>query len=322
MALIKAGAIVGSISGKVGSTVFAVNRGGAYIRHSRKPTNPSVTPEQSVVRANLAALSQSWFNNLDADQRQAWKVYADNVGVVNRLGDVRKLPPLAMYVRLNSAALQNGLSRTDNAPTNFTDTSLTPPFVSTLVAGSPQGSVDITFDVTDEWNTGGNLMVYASTPQNETVNFWKGPYRLLGTIAGGASSPQTFTLPDQIVAGQKVFFQAVAQAADGRISTKTRFVGQNSDLPVTVLSIETNGAIPSVLTISFDPGGAVPNFNDASLVTTIAATGASSAGNANPWIVTMDAAVPGGTLVTIAAGALAFPAGFNLALPVSVVASV
>jgi hypothetical protein len=84
--------------------------------------------------------------------------------------------------------------------------------------------VSLAFTNTDAWATavGGYLLLFASRAQNATVNFFKGPYRFAGKIAGAATpptSPAVITLPFPIgPVGSKMYFRAVAIMADGRKS--------------------------------------------------------------------------------------------------------
>jgi hypothetical protein len=88
--------------------------------------------------------------------------------------------------------------------------------------------VTITFDDTMDWcdETGGFLFLYLSRPQNITVNYFKGPYLIAGSIDGDDTTPPTSTgtmsVPFAVTEGQKVFAQARIMRADGRLSEPFR----------------------------------------------------------------------------------------------------
>lgn len=216
-------ALVTQSSGSVGGATFAHNQGGLYIRARSIPTNPS-SAFQVAVRNNMATLSNAWSNILTAAQRAAWTTYAANVTLVNALGDAIHVSGIAMYNRTNTPRLQAGVSRLDAAPTTFNLGSFTNPTI-TCVAST--GNLSIAFTNTDSWATavGGYMLVYASRPQSPGINFFNGPYRFTGKIAGAVTpptSPVTLATPFPVVAGQKVFFDVRVSQVDGRLSSDFR----------------------------------------------------------------------------------------------------
>lgn len=85
MGLIKFGGGVAGISGKIGGTVYARNKSGAYARNWTKPVNPGSVP-QSDARANLAAAVAGWATRTN-EQQLAWNAYAAGMTRLNRLGE-------------------------------------------------------------------------------------------------------------------------------------------------------------------------------------------------------------------------------------------
>jgi hypothetical protein len=228
MALIKTGGGVAQISGSIAGTVFSRNRYGSYARNRTVPVNPN-TPLQQKVRSAIALLSNQWFNSITAAQRQAWATYADNVTVSNRLGDAINLTGFNQYVRSNTALVNADLTEVDDAPTDFTLAEQDPTLAVAISEATQQAS--ITFDANLPWvdETGGHMIVSISRPQNATINFFKGPYNVAGTIDGDGTtpptSPGTISVPFPVVAGQKVFVQCRIVRADGRLSEPFRQVG-------------------------------------------------------------------------------------------------
>lgn len=99
MALIKTTAIVDAISGKLQGTVFARNKGGAYMRGRGTVSNPS-TVAQSEVRSQFGSISQAWRSLTEADRR-LWNNIAGENTYQNRLGDSRSLTGKAYFQQAN-----------------------------------------------------------------------------------------------------------------------------------------------------------------------------------------------------------------------------
>lgn len=211
-------------SGSVGGLTGSHNRGGMYLRARSIPTNPA-TALQQAVRAAMANLSQLWGNTLSAAQRTAWSTYADNVQIVDTLGDPRNVTGLNMYVRSNVPRLQAGLPRVDAAPTTFDLGNFTDP---SFAIDEPNDEVDVSFDNSDDWANEDDaaMLVYSSTPQSPSIQYFTNPYQFSGKVDGDATTPPTspgaFALPTAIATGQKAFFRVVVSRADGRLSTPFR----------------------------------------------------------------------------------------------------
>lgn len=211
-------------SGSLAGTVFSHNKGGQYVRNRSTPTNPN-TPQQQLIRGLVGGLSNLWTNTLTAAQRAAWDTYAENVTLLNALGEPINVTGLNMYVRSNTARLAAALSRIDAAPTVFNTGDFTPP---TFALDEPNDEVDVTFDNTDAWANEDDaaMLIYTSAPQGLAVNFWKGPYRFAGRIDGDSTtaptSPAAITLATPVATGQRIFVRAIVVRADGRVSLPFR----------------------------------------------------------------------------------------------------
>lgn len=219
-------------SGSIGGLTASHNRGGMYFRARATPVNPN-TPQQQLVRAIVGQLAALWANTLTALQRAAWDLYALQVPLADRLGEPRNVGGLAMYIRSNTPRLQAQQPRIDNGPTVFTL-----PALEALVMESPSEAVQQTvFDYQEEpvipevWlsEDGAVLMCYGSRPQNASINYFKGPYRLTGFLLGDSgvplTPPFTFGISFPFVQGQKVFTRVQLSRADGRLSLP-QFMGQ------------------------------------------------------------------------------------------------
>lgn len=215
-----------ALSGKVGGIVASHGPGGAYFRVLAIPTNPS-TPEQSAIRNAVTNLSGRWVNILTQAQRDTWKTYATNVTHTNRIGEAINLSGLTEYVRSNVTRSQvAALNRVNDGPDIFDLGEFTAP-TATVAAGTQL--ITLSFDVTDAWvgETGSAMVIYASRPQNQTINFFKGPYRVAGSVLGddGAppASPVPIPVPFVVVAGQRLHMYVRVTRNDGRLSGKNLF---------------------------------------------------------------------------------------------------
>ena len=100
MALIKMGAWIVDVRGKIGGTVFTKGRSGAVARNKVTPVNPR-TSRQSAVRAALGALSQAW-RTLTQAQRDAWNAAVSSFSKTNIFGDTVNPTGKNLYVGLNT----------------------------------------------------------------------------------------------------------------------------------------------------------------------------------------------------------------------------
>jgi hypothetical protein len=213
-------ALVTQGSGSVGGLTLSHNKGGMYFRSRALPTNPG-TVYQTAVRAIMAQLTALWANTLTSAQRAAWSDYALNTPIINKLGEAKPIPGLAMYVRCNVPRIQAGLTRVDDGPTTFGLPDLTPPGITSITAAT--GVMVVTFEPTDAWAAAadGGLLILTSRGQGPGINYFKGPYRYAGKIEGATTpptSPQNINVAFTVAAGQQVFVQMRVTTADGRLS--------------------------------------------------------------------------------------------------------
>jgi hypothetical protein len=73
------------------------------------------------------------------------------------------------------------------------------------------------------------MLIWASRPQNASINYFKGPYRYCGVIEGVDAAPPpgptVLDLPFPCVLDQRVFFFARVTRLDGRMSASFRGTG-------------------------------------------------------------------------------------------------
>ena len=219
------GTIIGEASGSLASLTFAHNRGGQYIRQRAVPINSNTTFQQAV-RNIITLLASRWVGTLTQAQRDAWDLYANSVKLPDTLGEPRNAGGLAMYCRSNVPRLQSAsaLTRIDTAPSVFDLGETTVPV---LVTTTPPTTLSFTFTNTDPWagEAGGGLFIYVAGGQNASINYFKGPYRFAKVVLGATTpptSPVAVVAPIPFATGQKLYWQARACRADGRLTSAIR----------------------------------------------------------------------------------------------------
>jgi hypothetical protein len=224
MALIRFGSGVVQMSGSIAGDTYARNRFGNYNRARTKPVNPQ-SERQEKARATVMMLAEQWRESpMTDDIRTAWGVYANSVTWFNKLGEIIKLTGFNMFVRNNAALLAAGGSLVTAAPT---DLGLPPGDPTFAVAGSADGKkLSVTFDEDFDWveEEGAYMSIEMGLPQNASRNFFGGPWRFAGAIAGSkTSAPESPTEIDPawvLTAGQRIWCRARIIRADSRCSTQ------------------------------------------------------------------------------------------------------
>lgn len=216
--------IISRGSGSLAGLTLSHNASGLYLRARTVPTNPN-TAQQQAVRGFVSQLSSLWVSTLTQAERDKWKVYAANVTLTNPLGAAINVSGLNMYIRSNVPILQAGFARLDDAPVIF---NLGDFGTVSMIATAATQDVFLAFTDTDEWvdEDDAAMMLYLSRPQNQSINFFKGPYRLAGTVDGDLAlpptTPATIAAPFAIAVDQKLFGRVQVFRADGRLSADVR----------------------------------------------------------------------------------------------------
>lgn len=221
MAIIKYGGGIVDARGSVAGNTFSRNRFGAYLRSRVVPVNPN-SSRQQVVRAAVQAITQRWKDTLTDAQRAGWATYAAAIPWLNKLGETQYLTGFNMYVRTNTFLTQIGGSLVDAAPATLSLANGDPAFA--ITASEATQLVSVAFDDGLDWvdEDDAYMAVYCGQPINKTRNFYGGPWRYMGKIAGDSvtapTTPTTMTAPFQIAEDQKIFCRARIVRADGRLS--------------------------------------------------------------------------------------------------------
>ena len=252
--------LLSASSGSVGNTVFARNQHGPYTRARTTPVDPA-TALQLAVRAALSQCVTAWNATLTEPERRGWDAFSLAVRTCNGLGISRNAGGLAMFVRANVSRIQAAevsLPRVDQAPTSFTSPPFTP--LTRVVLNIIDDTLHPIFDQSDAWatETGAAMLFWASPAVALTRNFYKGPYRYLGSLLGSdptLQSPATFPLPAPAGTGQHVFIRGRATRSDGRISHSFRLPADiDPQVPPAYTSavFDPLGGAPVQLTVTFD----------------------------------------------------------------------
>jgi hypothetical protein len=190
MALVKYGAIVTDVRGKLGGTVFSRGGGGSIVRNWTKPTNPR-SNRQEANRSQMSRLAQYWNGTLDQDARDDWNTFAANTPWVNALGQAIVLTGIAAYARLNAARLAAGLAMRVDAPLAYG----LPGNPSATFTAQPTNGHLVFAEPVPPWDksmTGHELIIFQHMPVPAGREAVPGPRQYVGRISGNVGTPPTF----------------------------------------------------------------------------------------------------------------------------------
>lgn len=224
--LVKFGGVAVDGRGSIAGNTFSRNRYGNYVRARTTPVNPQ-SSRQVDSRNDMAYVSQLWRSDASQANRDAWNQYASNVEATNKLSEVINLSGYNQFCKSNKVAKNAGLAEILAAPTIYTAPGTDPTFAATVDAGT--GKITITFDDTREWvdEDDAAMIIEMGLPQDDSINFFNGPWRYAGALLGDSVTPltspdATVDVPFQVADGQKVWVRAKIIRADGRISASFR----------------------------------------------------------------------------------------------------
>jgi len=208
------------MSGSIAGTTFARNRSGNYARARTKPINPN-TPAQVKVRACVSYLTEYWYSDLSTIQRTAWAVYAENVAMKNKLGQVIHLSGFNHFIRSNSPRAYQNLSVIEDGPVVFEIPAKDEQLV--IDVDSDPQQISVTWDDGRDWagEIGAFMNLRQGLPCNGSREFFAGPFHNVGIVAGAADpyTPPWLVAPHYAVAtGQLCVCAFRISRADGRLS--------------------------------------------------------------------------------------------------------
>lgn len=213
--------IYSQVSGSIAGLTYAHNTGGMYARQRSTPTNPA-TAAQIAARDAVGDLNYFWRNVATQAQRDAWTSWAATNPITGKLGDPLILSGQQMFIKCNAPRMRAALAAVVPGPTIA---GLSAIGATSFVPNAAADDVDLTFEASAPWanEAGGYAFLQLGRQVAPTVNYYKGPWRLAGTVVGAATpptSPATITGPfgETYLAGNKVFGRIIASRADGRPS--------------------------------------------------------------------------------------------------------
>lgn len=254
MALMKFGSLATDVRGSIGGMTFSKNRFGHYARARIKPVNPH-SEMQDNIRSTMSSMRNVWDGTLTPEIRTAWNLYASKITIQNKVGESVNATGYNMWCRTNVQLVYAGLPRVDNAPIDFSLAEQDPTLE--VIVTVSNGKVAVYFDRLLDWahETGAYMTIFQGSPMARTVNFFNGPWRQIGSIAGvdGAApaSPQTFDVNFPIGLGQLQVCKARIIRKDGRASepfTARCFVTGTPLVAPTAAGTFTGTTLTTVLT--------------------------------------------------------------------------
>lgn len=109
MAKIRMSAIgISQISGRIGGSVFAHNRGGMYVRNNGKAVNQQ-SAKQTALRSIFGSVSQAW-GQLSEAQVRAWNFYGNENPKTDVFGESRPQSGFGAFVSANQNRLHAGFT--------------------------------------------------------------------------------------------------------------------------------------------------------------------------------------------------------------------
>lgn len=212
--------ITSTISGSIGDETYSRNAFGPFVRDRVIPSDPE-TFFQEEIREAFADASQEWRETLTEDERESWEIYAANVPLRNRLGVPRKVSGFNHWMRSRVADEESGLGAGRRAPDIFDLGEFTLPKANPF----PQAqAVSVLFEESDAWvsEARSGMIVYASDPQPESINYYTGPYRRRLVIPGSPTNPppnpSLAFIGKPIGPTDKIFMRYKVMRADNRVS--------------------------------------------------------------------------------------------------------
>ena len=169
--------------GKLNGSVASQNRYGNFWRTKVSPVNRR-TSYQTAVRATFAFLTTAWGSLLTEVQRQAFSAFAADHSFSDVFGKVKTLDGHAMYISLNAALQNAGLTQITSPPADITTGdvgALT--VIATVAAGGTLTVADNELNVP----VAAKINVYATKVMPNGRNFVKSQLNFIGSFASAGT---------------------------------------------------------------------------------------------------------------------------------------
>jgi hypothetical protein len=207
MAKVKFTAIVADMRNKLNGSVFARNRGGAYVRTKVTPLNPQ-SVRQVAARNLLTSLAQG-FRALTQEQITAWNEATSQWQTTDIFSDLVSPTGLALYVRLNANISNGGGSLITTPPAPTGATALTNLALSAEVTGDV-----FEMDFAPASVPADHALYVESTAMlSPGINNANSRFRYIAVLGAASTSPADLFTSQTVkfgglVAGQKVYVRA------------------------------------------------------------------------------------------------------------------
>lgn len=203
MAILKLGAIVTAISGKVGGQTFGIGKSGQYLKNTGSYINAR-TPKRTTSNSLLSLVTSQW-RDLTQSQRDSWDAASSNFPYTNRLGNTEYYSGFNLFTKFNVNRYLMSLSLL-TAPPSPTTVSLPSDF--TMVPTTTTFPIAAT-DVNSDYL----YLVYVAPPVSQGVAKNKKALRLLYVATSSELDP-VLDIYDEYVAvfgsplaGTKIFLE-------------------------------------------------------------------------------------------------------------------
>lgn len=163
-------------SGKLGGTVAARNRSGAYLRNKVTPINPS-KPAQQIARGILGSLSTQW-SLLTEAQRLSFNNATADFARTDIFGDIRNPSGINLFVKLNSNLINTGQAQITTAPVKE----------EILFSGIVSATMDVSSQavnilLANEDNNLGKVLAVATPTLTNGTSYVKDRFRGIGSVS-------------------------------------------------------------------------------------------------------------------------------------------
>lgn len=203
------GLMLSEMRGKVASSVYSKNKGGAVIRNRVTPINRRSTG-QTEQRQQFSSLSSAW-RGLTQAQRDGWNSAAASFPQQDSLGQTIFLTGAQLYIRCNANLILIGAATISDAPV---PTSFDVLAVGAIAFDASSGTATVAFTPTPV-PAGFNLVIRATRPLSAGKNFvGSSEFRFVQTVAPAGTSPANIAAAYIAIfgaitgaAGQKVFIE-------------------------------------------------------------------------------------------------------------------
>lgn len=207
MAKVKFGFGVADVRNKINGSVFARNRGGAYVRTKVTPLNPQ-SIAQVGARNLLTSLAQD-FRSLTQEQITAWNEATNQWQTTDIFGDSVSPTGLALYVRLNANITNAGGTLLTSPPAPLGAAALTE---LTLTASVTGNVYDLDF-LPAAVPADHTMYIESTAMLSPGISNANSRFRFIGVAAAAAASPiDAFSFQTSkfgsLVAGQKAHVRA------------------------------------------------------------------------------------------------------------------